>query len=424
MNAADTSKAQQGRVIGKLTSVTVRQAKERGLYGDGGGLFLQVGATGGKSWVFRWKHAGKFRVMGLGPIHTISLAEARELARDCRKLRLEGRDPIDERRARRAVTALESAKAISFRECAEAYIAAHQAGWRNAKHVKEWPATLSTYVYPVFGSLPVQAVDVALVMRVLDPIWSEKPDTAGRVRGRIESILDWARALGYRQGENPARWRGHLDNLLPKKSKVRRVVHHAALPYQKIGAFMVELRKIEGTAARALEFTILTAARTAETIRAQWAEINFADGVWTIPSERMKSGREHRVALSDAALAVLKDRYDRREGDFVFPGIRPGRPANDQAMSLLLRRMGRGDLTVHGFRSTFSDWCAERSAFSSEVREMALAHAVGSKVEEAYRRGDLFDKRLQLAQAWAAYCAAPPAEGIIVPIRQIRAPAV
>jgi integrase len=256
---------------------------------------------------------------------------------------------------------------------------------------------------------------------VLDPIWAEKPDTAGRVRGRIESILDWARALGYRQGENPARWRGHLDNLLTRKSKVRRVVHHAALPYEEIGAFMTELRGIEGPAARALEFTILTAARTAEVIRARWQEFDLAEELWTIPPERMKSGREHRVPLSGAALAVVNARHDKREGDYVFPGIRPGRPANDQAMSLLLRRMGRADLTVHGMRGCFATWAAERTNYPFEVREMALAHTVGDAVVRAYQRTDLFDRRRKLMEEWAAYCAAPPAEGIIVPIRQLRA---
>jgi hypothetical protein len=258
------------RTIGKLTALAVSQAKRRGYYGDGGGLFLQVSAGGAKSWVFRFKVDGKLREMGLGPTHTISLAEAREKALGCRKVRLDGRDPIDERKASRLAAKLDAAKAMTFKDCAERYIAAHKAGWRNPKHAAQWPSTLGSYVYPVFGSLPVQAVDVGLVMKALEPIWIGKPETAGRVRGRIESVLDWAAARGYRQGENPARWRGHLENLLPQKAKVRRVEHHAALPYVEIAEFMAALRQQEGIAARALEFAILTAARTGEVIGARW----------------------------------------------------------------------------------------------------------------------------------------------------------
>jgi len=258
------------RTIGKLTALAVNQAKRRGYYGDGGGLFLQVSPGGAKSWVFRFKEAGKLREMGLGPTHTVSLAEARQKALECRKARLDGRDPIEARRAERMHAKLDAAKAMTFVACAERYIASHKAGWRNPKHAAQWPATLGTYVYPVFGSLPVQAVNVGLVMKAIEPIWVQKPETAGRVRGRIESVLDWATARGYREGENPARWRGHLENRLPKKSKVRRVEHHAALPYADIAAFIAELRQQEGVAARALEFAILTAARTGEVIGAKW----------------------------------------------------------------------------------------------------------------------------------------------------------
>ncbi len=260
------------RTIGKLTALAVTQARGRGYYGDGGGLFLQVSTTGAKSWVFRFKEAGRLREMGLGPTHTVSLAEARRKALDCRKARLDGRDPIEARRAERMQGKLDAAKAMTFAVCAERYIASHKAGWRNPKHAAQWPATLGTYVHPVFGSLPVQAVDVGLVMKAVEPIWTVKPETAGRVRGRIEAILDWATARGYRQGENPARWRGHLENLLPKKAKVRRVEHHAALAYDEIASFMVELRQQEGIAARALEFAVLTAARTGEVIGAKWKE--------------------------------------------------------------------------------------------------------------------------------------------------------
>jgi integrase len=406
------------RTIGKLTALAVNQAKRRGYYGDGGGLFLQVSPSGAKSWVFRFKEAGKLREMGLGPTHTVSLAEARQKALECRKARLDGRDPIEARRAERMQVKLDAARAMTFAACAERYIASHKAGWRNPKHAAQWPATLGTYVYPVFGSLPVQAVDVGLVMKAIEPIWTEKPETASRVRGRIEAVLDWATARGYRQGENPARWRGHLENLLPKRSKVRRVEHHAALPYAEIAAFTAELRQQEGVAARALEFAILTAARTGEVIGAKWAEIDLGERLWTIPAERMKAGKEHRVPLSDAAVAILEEMRKVRQADQIFPGGKAGRPISNMAMLMLLRRMGRGDLTAHGFRSSFRDWAAERTGFPAEVAEMALAHTVSGKVEAAYRRGDLFQKRRQLSEAWAKFCAAAPAAGKVVPIRE------
>lgn len=406
------------RTIGKLTALAVAQAKRRGYFCDGGGLFLQVSAAGAKSWVFRFKEGGRLREMGLGPTYTVSLAEARQKALECRKLRLEGLDPIERRRAVRWQAKLDAAKAISFEECAARYIAAHKAGWRNPKHAAQWPSTLVTYVNPIFGEIPVEAVDVGLVMKALEPIWTEKPETAARVRGRIESILDWATARGYRQGENPARWRGHLENLLPNRSKVRRVEHHAALAYTEIAAFMIELRQQEGIAASALEFAILTAARTGEVIGARWGEINTGERLWTIPAERMKAGKEHRVPLSDAAMAIVEKMAAIRSGDFAFPGAKAQRPLSNMAFLMLLRRMDRGDLTAHGFRSSFRDWAAERTTFPAEVAEMALAHAVSDKVEAAYRRGDLFQKRRQLADAWARFCAAPAGNGAVVPIRQ------
>jgi integrase len=365
---------------------------------------LQVSTSGSKSWVFRFKEAGKLHEMGLGATHTIGLAEAREKARECRRLRLDGIDPIEARKIARAQSRLDAAKTVTFKDSAERYIASHGAGWRSRSHAAQWPSTLGRYVYPVFGSLPVQGVDVGLVLKVLEPIWTVKPETANRVRGRIESVLDWATARGYRQGDNPARWRGHLENLLPGKSKVRRVKHHAALPFAEIEDFIARLKQQEGVAARALEFTILTAARTAEVIGARWSEMNIAEQLWTVPAERMKSGKEHRVPLPDAVLAILEQMLAIRQGDFVFPGGKARRPISNMAMMMTLRRMGRGDLTVHGFRSSFRDWAAERTDFPSEVAEMALAHAVGDKVEAAYRRGDLFQKRRQLMDAWARFC--------------------
>jgi integrase len=358
--------------------------------------------------------AGRAREMGLGSYYDLSLAEAREKARGFRKMVKDGLDPIDDRRALRAAQRAERAKVMTFRQCAEAYIAAHQVTWRNHKHAAQWPSTLSAYVYPHFGSLPVQVIDTGLVTKALEPIWLDKPETAGRVRGRIESILDWAKARGYREGENPARWRGHLENLLPKKTKVRRVEHHAALPYAELSAFMTELRQQNGIAARALQFTILTAARTGEAIGARWDEINTAERFWTVPGDRMKAGKEHRTPLSDAAIAVLDEMWAIRSGKFVFPGDRPGRPLSNMAMTMALRRMGRGGLTIHGFRSSFRDWVAERTNFPREVAEMALAHAVSDKVEAAYRRGDLFQKRRQLMGAWARYCGVPAIAGEVV----------
>ena len=392
------------RTIGKLTALAVDKAKRRGYYGDGGGLFLQVSASGSKSWVFRFKEAGKQHEMGLGATHTIGLAEAREKARECRRLRLDGIDPIEARKIARAQARLDAAKAVSFKDCAERYITSHGAGWRSPTHAAQWPSTLRIYVYPVFGSLPVQGIDVGLVLKVLEPIWSVKPETASRVRGRIESVLDWATARGYRQGDNPARWRGHLENLLPGKLKVRRVKHHAALPYAEIGDFIAQLKSQEGVGARAFEFTILTAARTGEVIGATWSEMNIAEQLWVVPAERMKSGKEHRVPLSVAALAILEQMQAIRQGNFVFLGGKAHRPLSNMAMMMTLRRMGRGDLTVHGFRSSFRDWAAERTDFPSEVAEMALAHAVSSKVEAAYRRGDLFQKRRQLMDTWSRFC--------------------
>jgi integrase len=391
----------------KPAGLTARQVETRrvaGLVADGGGLYLQVTDSGSKSWVYRYQVAGKRRDMGLGPLSLYSLAEARRIAVDARRLVAQGIDPIEQRRSDRAAKAIADAKAMTFKACAEAYIASHQAGWRNPKHAAQWPSTLETYAYPAMGELPVAAVDVGLVMKAVEPIWTAKPETASRVRGRIEAVLDWATARGYRQGENPARWKGHLENLLPQKSKVARVEHHAALPYGDLATFIAALRQEDGVAARALEFAILTAARTGEVIGATWAEIDLEARVWAVPAERMKAAREHRVPLSKPACAILAQMQAVRQNEYVFPGGRVGRPMSNMGMLMLLRRMGRGDLTAHGFRSAFSDWCAEKTNFPSEVREMALAHAVGDKVEAAYRRGDLFEKRRQLADAWARFC--------------------
>jgi integrase len=399
---------EMARTIGRLTALKVDKAKRPGMYADGGGLYLRVTHSGTKNWVFRFMLNGRPRWMGVGPLHIIGLAEARNRAAGFRLQRHDGIDPIERRHAERQGARLDAAKAMTFKESAAMYVASHRAGWRNPKHAAQWEATLATYAEPVIGGLSVQAIDTALVLKVLEPIWTVKPETAGRVRGRIESILDWAKVRGYRAGENPARWRGHLDKLLPPRSKVQRVEHHAALPYVELSGFLVTLREQEGIAARALEFAITAAARTGEVIGAQWSEMDLLDKTWTLPASRRKSGREHRVPLSPRALAILKEMQAHRHADeaFVFPGAKPGRPLSNMAFLMLLRRMGRADLTAHGFRSSFRDWAAERTNFPSEVAEMALAHAVGNAVEAAYRRGDLFDKRRRLMDSWATFCTA------------------
>ena len=390
------------RTVGKLTALKVSRPLKPGMYADGAGLYLQVTGAGAKSWLYRFSLQGKAREMGLGSLSAVSLSEARIKAGECRRLREEGVDPIEARKVRREQAALDAAKSITFKEAAANYIASHRAGWRNEKHASQWENTLATYAEPVLGRVSIQAIDTTLVLKVLEPIWKTKPETASRLRGRIEAILDWAKVRGLRQGENPARWRGHLDHLLPARSKVRRVKHHAALSYAELPDFIAKLRAQEGVAARALEFTILTAARTGDTIGAVWYEVNTSDKVWTVPADRMKAGKEHRVPLSSRALAILREGHDMQTSDYVFPGGKAGKPLSNMAMTEVLRRMGRRDITVHGFRSTFRDWAAERTNFPSEVVEMALAHAVGDKVEAAYRRGDLFEKRRRLMAEWAS----------------------
>ena len=392
------------RIIGRLSALTVSRLKDKGRYPDGGGLYLQVSAAGTRSWLFRFMLDGRARQMGLGPLHTITLAEARTRATACRQLCLDGIDPIERRRRSRQQARLEAAKAITFKAAADAYVKSHKSGWRNAKHAAQWQSTLKTYADPIFGSQPIQAIDPDQVMKVLEPIWATKTETASRLRGRIEAVLNWAATHGYRTGENPARWRGHLENLLPNRTKVRRVAHHAALPYSEIPTFVKTLRGQHGTAAEALEVLILTATRTSEIIGARWDEVDLEDKVWTIPAARMKAGKSHRIPLSAPAVAVLKKLREARASEFVFPGGKANSPLSNMALLALLDRMNRRDATVHGFRSAFRDWTAETTTHPREVAEMALAHAVSDKVEAAYRRGDLFDKRRELMDAWGGYC--------------------
>ncbi len=405
------------RTLNRLSPLKVQKLKSKGLHADGGGLYLRVSESGTKGWIFRFGESGKLRDMGLGPIHTISLPRAREIARECRELRLQGIDPIAHRRASLAARKASEAKAMTFKQCADAFIASHEAGWRNASHRSQWTNTLAQHVHPTLGALAVSQIDTALVMRTIEPIWKTIPETASRVRGRIEAILDWAKVCGFRNGENPARWRGHLDHLLPARAKVRRVEHHAALPYAETGLFMAALGQESSLGARALEFAVLTAARTGEVLGATWDEIDTKAKVWTIPAGRMKGGREHRVPLSEPALALLKQLRDIRINEFVFPGLRGH--LSHKTMQLVLRRMERGDLTVHGFRSTFRDWAAERTTFPREVAEMALAHSVGDAVEQAYRRSDMFEKRRKLMDGWAEFCGRPAGGGKIVAMRGV-----
>jgi integrase len=323
--------------------------------------------------------------------------------------------------AAKAAAQSAAARAITFRAVARFYLDAHEAGWRNGKHRQQWQNTLDTYAMPHMGDLPVADVGTAHVLAALEPLWTRKPETASRVRGRIEAVLDYARTREWRNGENPARWRGHLDNLLPKRSRVAAVEHHAALPWRETGAFMAALAKQPGVAALALRFTILTAARTGEVIGTRWGEIDLQGELWTVPGDRMKGGREHRVPLSEIALEVLREVAPLRQSDddFVFPGMRKGHPLSNMAMAVLLRRMKRDDLTVHGFRSTFRDWVAEATGYQREVAEAALAHALADRTEAAYQRGDLFTKRRRLMDDWASFCANPSVPtGEVVPMRR------
>ena len=370
-----------------------------GLHADGGGLYLQVTKSGAKSWIYRFTINKQTRDMGLGSLQSVTLADARDLASRSRSLVASGIDPIVEREDRLAADAASVRHGTSFKSCAEEYIRLNQDGWKNAKHRQQWPSTLKAYVFPVIGDKHVRDVSKRDIVDILEPIWTEKPETARRVRSRIEIVIDMAIAADLRESENPARL-SVLKFLL--SAQANKATHHPALPYEQIGGFMADLRKQEGIAALALEFIILTATRTSETLNAKWDEIE--NHVWKIPGERMKSGREHRVPLSGGAVTLLESLPRLRENDHVFPGQKAKRPPSNMACLTLLKRMGRGDLTVHGFRSTFRDWCAEQTDYPRDVAEMALAHSIGNKVEAAYRRGDLFDKRRELMKAWAEYC--------------------
>jgi integrase len=394
-----------------LTVKKIAKLTMPGRYRDERGLYLQVISPTNRCWLLRFERAGRERWMGLGPVHALGLDEARESARAARKLLASGVDPLDHRararRQREAEEALTAARNITFEEAARQYFDFHSRKWKNAKHTAQFMSTLRQYAFPHMGKMPVADVDMAMILKAIEPIWYVKPETANRVRGRIETVLNFAKVRGYRSGENPARWRGHLDHALPSRAQVRKAGHHRALPYGEVPTFMAQLKDREGTAARALDFTILTAARTGEVLGAKWDEIDLDKAVWTVPADHMKAGREHRVPLVPVAVALLRVLPREKGNDFVFVGPRKEGLSN-MAMDAVLRRMDfKERATVHGFRSSFKDWATEMTSFPPELSEAALAHATGDAVERAYRRGDALEKRRKLMEAWARYCNTP-----------------
>ena len=399
--------------IHRLTSREVETAGP-GKFEDGGGLRLVVSKSGARRWVLRYTLNGKRREMGLGSFPAVNLAQARNKALEFRGKVDSGIDPIRERRA-------EALHVPDFTSCAARYILTHRHGWRNAKHARQWVSTLKRYARPVIGTTQVDAIATEDVLKILTPIWTTKTETAKRVQGRIENILDFAAARNYRDPINPARWRGHLDKLLPKPSRVQAVTHHPAMPYTDLPAFMAELSRNDSISSLALQFLILTATRTSEVLRGQWTEIDMGSRVWTIPATRMKARREHRIPLSGAAVAVLEASPRLDANPHLFPGSRSGRPLSNMALLQLMRGMGygvngaRGPYVPHGFRASFRDWSGEVSSFPRDVAEMALAHVIENKVEAAYRRGDLFKKRAKMMESWAVFLARDNDSKQIVP---------
>lgn len=393
-----------------LSALAVKNMKTPGLYADGGGLYLQVTATGAKTWIFRFVSptTKKRRDMGLGPVADILLADARERASDARRLVANGADPIEVKRAQKTEQAPPPpTSAPTFKVIAKSYIEANASRWKSAKHAAQWESTLERYAYPSLGNISVSDIGIDEVLKVLEPIWSTKTETASRLRGRIESVLDAARVKGHRSGPNPAAWGGNLQHILPSPDSIAPVEHHAAMPSSDLPEFWPKLQAHDGMGARALELCILTATRTAEVLGAQWSEVDFESRMWTIPANRMKAGKEHRVPLSAPALSLLRKMEAVRKHNFIFPGQRPNKGLSGMAMEMAMRRM-KVEYTPHGFRSTFRDWVAEKTDFPNEVAEMALAHKVSDKVEAAYRRGDLLEKRRAMADAWAMFVITPP----------------
>ncbi|MCL1825993.1 MAG: integrase arm-type DNA-binding domain-containing protein [Betaproteobacteria bacterium] len=386
------------RGIEKLSASRISSLLRPGKYSDGGGLYLQVTRGGTKSWIFRYIRQGAERNMGLGALHAVGLEEARVAAHRVRSRLAQGFDPLQERLLGGRLKANDK----TFDECVAAYIARHRRAWRSAKHEWQWEQSLLDYASPHFGRIHVRIIDTAHVLQALEPIWVKRIETASRLRGRIERVLAWATVSGYREGENPARWKGHLQELLPPPAKIKQVRHYPSMPYREIGTFINRLTARKGDAARALAFTILTACRSGEVREARWEEIDLGESTWTIPAERMKAGKEHRVPLTPAMLGILRGQQG-RDAAWVFPGNKPGSPLSGDAILAVLRRMG-SKVTVHGFRSSFRVWSAECTSCPKEVPEMALAHTVGSAVEAAYQRSDLFGRRRALMQAWSDFC--------------------
>ena len=392
------------KVINKLTAIDVKKNLPSGTYPDGNNLYLQVSPSGSKSWLFRFTLRGRAREMGLGPIHTVSLAEARERAKKARLLLIDGVDPLEDKKAQRLRVERDAARQVTFEAAARDYINMRRPEWKNAKHADQWLNTLAAYAFPLIGQISVADIDTRHVMQCLKPLWTAKPETASRLRGRIENVLSWATASELREGSNPARWRGHLDEMLPAPTKVKKVTHFPALPRTEVQHFMQRLRARVGTSYRALEFTILTGARTTEVLQAKWAEVDTKERLWTVPASRMKGGREHRFPLSSEAMKVLESLP--ADSPYIFGTSSKKGHLSSMALLSVIDKMGhKGLITVHGFRSTLRDWAAEVSDHANEVAEMALAHVVGNKVEAAYRRGDLLAKRFRLMEDWAKFCA-------------------
>jgi integrase len=400
----------------KLKDRFLSTNKEPGLYNDGNGLWFRVTESLSKNWVFRYTFDGKRRHMGLGAYPDISLEEARDRATDYRRTVRSGIDPIEQRKLNKATQRAERSNSVTFAYCAERYIEAMRHEWKNAKHAQQWTNTLKQYAYPIIGGMLVKEVETAHILRILEPIWTTKTETASRVRARLENVLDWATTHNYRTGDNPARWKAHLENLLAKPSKVKRIEHHAALPYTQMFDFMHDLHQHDCVSAMALEFAILTATRTNEVIGAKWNEIDLQSKVWTIPLERMKAAREHRVPLSNKCVEILTRAANIRQSDYVFPGGRESKGLSNIAMVKLLQKTMSYDCTVHGFRSSFRDWAGERTHYPRDLCEMALAHTIKDKAEAAYRRGDMIEKRRQMMQDWEKFCSTPTTVGNVIPI--------
>lgn len=402
--------------LNKLSATGIKSKSERGYYADGGGLYFRVSAFDTRAWAFRFTMLGKAREMGLGAYPDVSLAEARERAAEARRLLRDGVDPIEARKATRTATAAAVGTALTFKQCTDAFIEKQSPEWTNPKHEAQWRATLEKYAYPIIGKMLVREITDEHVLQILEPIWTSKTETASRVRGRIESVLDFAKAKKYRSGDNPARWRGHLDKHLPKPKKIAKVQHFAALPYNEMSTFIGQLKAQAGMGARALELAILTAARSGEVRGATWAEFDLDAATWTIPGDRMKAGKEHRIPLSPTVVKML-EALPRIDGtDLLFTSTK-NTALSDMTLTAVLRRMGRSDITAHGFRSTFRDWAGETTAYPREVIEHALAHQLKDKAEAAYARGTLFEKRRKLMEDWSKFATAKRTSASVTPIR-------